>query len=100
VVAFAEAAAESSADLDLISLANAKLAIALEELPPTWTIDLKPSELFLAIARMSTADIQRQKWQQAMKDRMETELATVAGKPGIDLATLRQVRETIYGIFD
>jgi hypothetical protein len=94
------ATAIAQAETDLIGMSMAKLLEALDALPDGWQEGLKPSELFTAIARLEMADIQRQKWQQALKDRMDTQLASVAGKPGIDEATLKQVRETIYGIFD
>jgi hypothetical protein len=99
-VTLATAVAEAELDIDLIGLSLTKLFEALADLPEDWFLRIKPSELFLAIARMSTVEIQQQRFQQDMKDRMMVKLASVEGRPGIDLTTLKEVREKIYGIFD
>lgn len=101
-VAIDRAADLTGVDLkeSLLDLAKIKLLEGLNGLNGSFWVDMKPSELFAAIARITTVDIQSQKWQADLKDRMTAEMKFLEGDPDISLDTLKKVRETIYGIFD
>lgn len=100
--------AATGTDIDFSLLTSAKQLLGLEiSRHVTAALQEKtdcPSmgvhELITAIARITAVDIASQKLVNDMRLRFKAEMEKVEQKPGMDLATIRQIREQVYGIFD
>lgn len=104
--AIAEAAGDDEGAMNdaLIRLIQQKSFDVLMELereegadPPSLT------DLGHMVARLGQASVAQKRWQIQARDRIRQKLAALekeagGGKPGLDPATLRRVREEIYGI--
>lgn len=61
-------------------------------------------EVSLMVARLSNATVKQKQWQAEAREKLSAKLATLeqqaegGSKAGFDLATLKRVREEIYGI--
>jgi hypothetical protein len=84
---------------DLLDAAKIKLMLELQGYE-VGTGLLKPAQLFGAIARVTAVDVQIHKFIQELKSKVTAEIHLMEGEPGIDLETLKTIRERVYGIFD
>ena len=101
--------AATGTDIDFTLLTSAKQLLGLEisrhvalrlEAPDTDTPSMDVCHLIGAIARITAVDIASQKLINDMRIRFKTEMDKIEKKPGMDLATIIQIREQVYGIFD
>lgn len=95
-------------DIDFSLLTSAKQLLGLEISrhvkvsldDPSASPAMGVHELITAIARITAVDIASQKLINDMRLRFKAEMEKLEQKPGMDMATIIQIREQVYGIFD
>jgi len=109
-VATSNIQAATGTDIEFSLLTSAKqllgveisrhIAIALNDEEKTDCPSMDVAQLINAIAKITAVDIASQKLINDMRIRFKNELDKIEKKPGMDLATIIQIREQVYGIFD
>jgi hypothetical protein len=99
-IATHQAAKVSGVDIkfDLLDGAKSKLQLELQHYQVGQ--GLTPAQLFGAIARVTAVDVQIHKFLHDLKSKLITEIHSLEGEDGIDLETLKMIRERVYGVFD
>ncbi len=84
---------------DLLDAAKTKLMLELNSYQ-VGSGELTGAQMFNAIARVTAVDLQIHKFMDEMKAKLMTEIHSMEGEDGIDMQTLKTIRERVYGIFE
>jgi Protein of unknown function (DUF3486) len=91
---------EVTVEVDLVAMLRGHLWTALEQMSPSDFAGIPPDKLVNAIAKIEMVQLARRKLELELGATEALQLKRAEGSPDIDEATLVQVRQRIYGIFE
>ncbi|MFM2433005.1 MAG: hypothetical protein RLZZ511_4219 [Cyanobacteriota bacterium] len=92
--------ADVTIEVDLVAMLRGHLWTALEKMSPLDFADMPADKLINAIAKIEMVQLARRKLELELGATEALHLKRAEGSPDIDEATLVQVRQRIYGIFE